>query len=100
MTEVPFRDYLDAKLEVIVGKIDALTISNEGHFKANELGISRNEITISKTAEITALKLESINNRLNSLEMARSFSSGKMWMVMALFAGIPTVLAVIALFMG
>lgn len=41
-----------------------------------------------------------VDKRLKALETASAFSSGKLWMVMAIFGGIPTILALIALFRG
>jgi len=42
--------------------------------------------------------LRLIDARVKELELSRSFSAGKVWMIMALLALIPTVLAIIALF--
>jgi hypothetical protein len=43
---------------------------------------------------------DKLNLRIKPLETAHAFSAGKMWMVMAIFAAVPTVLALVALFSG
>lgn len=43
---------------------------------------------------------KSTDARLKLLENANSFASGKAWMIMAIFAGIPTIIAIVALIRG
>jgi hypothetical protein len=54
---------------------------------------SANAIKESLASTSTAL-----DKRIKALENANSFSAGKLWMFMALFAAIPTILALVALF--
>jgi hypothetical protein len=61
---------------------------------------SKESVTNSATAikESIAASSTALDKRLKVLENANSFSAGKLWMFMALFAAIPTILALIALF--
>ncbi len=77
-TEVSLRDYLESRLRNIEEKIDDQTELVRQH-----LG-----------------NVEKLESRIRKLEMSSAFSSGKLWMVMAIFAVIPTILALIALFRG
>jgi len=49
------------------------------------------------TKESVAQIVEAVDRRIKKLEMAEAFSSGKMWMVMAIFASIPTAIGLAAL---
>jgi len=119
-TEVPLRDYLEARIKNVEDKIDALTQLNAQRFSLNELAIKKTEDVILlrlesmnqfkeqmsaekakyATKESMASVLEAYDSRLKRLELANSFSAGKMWTVMAGFAAIPTVISVIALVLG
>jgi hypothetical protein len=59
------------------------------------------ELVTNSTAavkESLASTSTALDKRIKALENANSFSAGKLWMFMALFAAIPTILALIALF--
>jgi hypothetical protein len=73
MNEVSLREYLEAILK-------------------------SEEETRKKAEEAILIRIEHTDKRLSVLENASSFSAGKMWMVMLGFAIVPTIIALIALF--
>ena len=118
MTDVPLRDYIDTKITAIQANIADLKEYIEQHFTLNEKAVKlANESMLTRlesmnefraqireeranlaTKEDIANMYTRLDYRVNCLEEARAFSSGKMWMVMAIFAAVPTILALIALF--
>ncbi len=88
--EVSLRDYLDTRIKSLEIQLENLSRFETQHFQLNELAFK-------KTEDSFKLCLDVMEVRVKKLEMASAFSSGKMWMVMAFFASIPTILAVIAL---
>lgn len=88
--EIGWKEYLDTRFQSIGEKIDSQSQLFDQHFKLNELAIS-------KSQENLTLRCENFEIRLKSLERANAFSSGRMWMVMAIFAAIPTIIALVAL---
>ena len=115
--KISTKDYIDLRIRSVEDKIDHLAKFNEQHFELNELAIKKAEESmllrlegmnefreqINKERESYAtkqeltLKLEPINKSIKRIDEANAFSAGKMWMVMAIFAAIPTILALIAL---
>jgi len=98
------KEYLDARCSGIelqlrttekhLGeRIEALSDYVCDHFEIEE---ETREVWEKRATE--TLKL--IDTRVKELELAKSFSAGKMWMMMAILASIPTILAIIALFRG
>jgi hypothetical protein len=116
--EVSLRDYMELCMKGLDDKIDAQTRLMTQHFQLNEQAIkkaedsmtlrleSMNQFRAQLTEERSSLatkewsqdNMKILSGRLDKLENISSFSAGKMWMVMAIFAAIPTILAVIALF--
>ena len=98
MADVSLQDYIDQKTGSIEKGITDLRTYLKDHFDMNDraLKLAREEM------DLKIKKIESdckdVNNRVVCLETSKAFSAGKMWMVMAIFAGIPTILALIALF--
>jgi len=94
------KSYIDKVFEL---NKDALQLANESmlarlesmnEFRAQ---IKEERANLATKGDVTVV-YDKLNGRLCPLEEAKAFSAGKMWMVMAIFAGIPTVLALIALF--
>ena len=118
MSDVSLRDYIDTRIGAVQININDLREYIEQHFALNDKALKlSNESMLTRLESMNefrsqireeranlATKEDIINchDRLNAricpLEEAKAFSSGKMWMVMALFAAIPTALALIALF--
>ncbi len=115
---VSLRDYLETCLKSIEDKIVAQTRYIEQHFELNEVAIKkaeeamltrldsmngfRSQINSERsnyvTKETQEVRSAIVDTRLKKLEMTGAFSAGKLWMFMALFAAVPTILALIALF--
>ncbi len=120
MSEISLKEYTDTRLDGIEKQIVSLRDLVEQRFNMKECSDA-------KSAEAMAARLEHMNqfrtqineeragyvgrelmdkeiklldNRIKSLETTQAFSAGKLWVVMAIFAGIPTILALIALFRG
>jgi hypothetical protein len=72
-------------------RIDALSDYVCEHFQFEEENRKEREEEAKNTLTL-------IDTRIKELELAKSFSAGKTWMIMAILATIPTVLALIALF--
>lgn len=53
-----------------------------------------------KELEAIDTKIETQAKTIKSLETVKAFTEGKMWMVMAGFAAIPTIIAIMAFFKG
>ena len=118
--DVSLRDYIDTKINGVEEKIGDFKKFVAQHFElddkakclANESILTRLETMndfraqINKersdyvTREMLATHLENVDKRLKALEMAKAFSAGKAYAVVALFAAIPTIIALIALFTG
>lgn len=96
--EISIRDYIDIRIKNVEDKLDGQMQFFTQHFELNALALikSDKEAGLRKVARDAAFK--NIEERMVSLEMTRTFSAGKLWMVMVLFAAVPTVLALIALF--
>ncbi len=112
------RDYIDTRIRNVEDKLDFQKEFNALHFELNEKAIlkAENSMTLRlegmndfrdqltneregyATKEATELLLQAYDSRLGKLENASSFSAGRLWMVMAIFAAIPTVIALIAYF--
>jgi uncharacterized coiled-coil protein SlyX len=118
MTDVPLREYIESRINSLEDKIISQSKYIEQHFELNERAIKKAEeamlvrletmnefrAQINKertdyvTKEALAVCEKNTDARLKKLEMAGSFSAGRMWVVMAAFAAIPTILAIISLF--
>ena len=92
MAEVSIRDYLDIRIKSLEDKIDSLSAFNAQHFQLSELAIKKAE----ESMTIRLNSMNKYNDRIQKLEMSGSFSAGKMWMVMATFAAVPTIIALVA----
>ncbi len=115
--DISLKDYIDTRIKSVEDKLDSQAAFSAQHFALNEQAIKKAEdsmfirlesmnlfraqITEERrsyaTKESTALIMEAFDNRLKKLENSNAFSAGKLWMVMAIFAVIPTIMAVIAL---
>ncbi len=115
-SEITLRDYIDVRIKNVEDKIDAQFHFSAQHFALNELAIKKAEESMLQrlegmnefreqirdergslaTKESMELILSAHNSRLGKLEISNSFSAGKMWAVIALFAIIPTIIAIIA----
>jgi regulator of replication initiation timing len=116
--DVSLKEYIDSRINSLQANIGDLRSYIEQHFELNDKALmlanesmlvrleSMNEFreqikeeraNLATKEHLTALQKE-FNSRIQPLEEAKAFSAGKMWMVMAIFAGIPTILALIALF--
>jgi hypothetical protein len=116
--EVPLRDYMELLIKGLEAKLDAQSKFNAQHFGLNEIAIKKSEEAMLlrlenmnkfreqiqgergalATKEWVGIMSEGLCTRLDKLENNSAFSAGKMWMVMAIFAAVPTVIALIALF--
>ncbi len=116
--EVSLRDYVDLRIKNVEDKLDGQSKYMAQHFQLNELAIKkaeesmltrlegmnqfREQLNLERatyvTKEALIASMAERNSRLKTLETANAFSAGKLWMIMAIFAAIPTILAVIALF--
>jgi len=116
--DVTLLEYIDVRIRSLEDKIEALSKYNAQHFDLNEKAIRKaeeamlirletmnefraqiNQERISyATKDSVNLLWDAFDSRLKKLENANAFSAGKLWMVMAGFAAIPTILALIALF--
>ena len=117
---VSLKEYIDSRINGVEKNIKDLRGMIEEHFRMNDKAVKL-------ASDSLSLRLESMNEfreqmreerggmatkdhlglleakfdtRIKPLETAHAFSAGKMWMVMAIFAAVPTVLALIALFKG
>ena len=116
---VSIRDYIDSRMKAEERRLDDFLKLITQHFdlnakaieKAEEAMLIRLEQMNEFRAQINKERAEyaskeavvemwrNIEKRLKPLEESRAFSAGKLWMVMAAFATIPTILAVIAIYM-
>lgn len=100
MAEVSLQDYIDQRTNAIQDSIKDLRTYITDHFGMNDkaLELAREEMSL----KINKIENDcnGIHERVVCLETTKAFSAGKMWMVMAIFAAIPTILALIALFKG
>jgi len=117
---VPLRDYIDTKIDAVQASIGDLKDNIDLRFDLNDKAVElANESILARlesmnefraqikeergnlaTKEDVVSTYDKLDARLCPLEESRAFSSGKMWMVMAIFAAVPTILALIALFGG
>ena len=116
MMDDAIRDYIDTRIKNVEDKLDSQKEFNAMHFDLNENAIRKAEDSMTNrlegmnefrdqlreergllaSKEYVQSRVESLARDIKKLEMTGSFSSGKMWMVMALFAAIPTIIALIA----
>jgi len=112
------KEYIDLRINNVETLIKGQMDFNKQHFELNEKAIGkaeasmlvrlesmnqfREQINSERANYITKdnyiVTQESINHRIRKLEEAGAFSSGRMWMVMAGFALVPTIIAIIAMF--
>ncbi len=120
--EISLRDYMEVRFKDLEHQLDAQSKFNEQHFALNESAIKKAEDSMTlrlegmnefraKIAEERKKyvdrdnldvivrerdeKFKGVYSRIDKLETTNAFSAGKMWMVMALFAAIPTILSII-----
>ncbi len=118
MSDIPLKEYIDVQIGGLKDQITGLHALMQQHFDLNDRAVKlanesmllrledmnkfreqiKEERGMLATRENVTAIYDKLNGRLSPLEEAKAFSAGKMWMVMAIFAGIPTVLALIALF--
>lgn len=116
--EISIRDYIDLRIKNVEDKINSLSIYLTQHFELNEKAIKkaeedmtvrlegmnefRSQINSERsnyvTRELLEKDKETTDTRLKLLEKANAFSAGKMWVVMAGFAIVPTIISLIAIF--
>ena len=104
LQDISLRDYIDIRIKSVEDKLDA-----QSRFSAQYFAL--NEVALKKAEEAMLVRLEGLNyvtreqlskidkcfeDRIRRIEMSGSFSSGKLWMVMAAFAAIPTIIALLA----
>lgn len=117
--EISLKTYIDIRIKSVEDKVDALAKFNAQHFELNEQAILRasekmdirlegmNQFRdqIKDERQTYALKesvikdQEGLDARIKMLERASSFSTGRIVGIMAGFAVIPTILALVSLFM-
>ncbi len=122
---VSLRDYIDTRIKNVESQIKSLSEFNAQHFYLNEEAIKKSEQamtvrlegmnefreqinkersdyvtkeTLNVIVENRETKFGIVNKRLEKLEITNAFSAGKMWVVMAAFAIVPTIIALISLF--
>jgi len=100
MSDVSLKEYIDVRTISIEKNISDLRLYIQQHFELNDKALKLAEKSLDSRFQEIDRNCNNINGRVKDLETTRAFSAGKMWMVMAIFAGIPTVLALIALFVG
>jgi hypothetical protein len=99
MNDVSLREYLEMRLDGVEKAIK----KSEESMLTRMAGMNEFREQINKergdyvTKELFAVRNEAVDKRMGKLEQASSFSAGKMWMVMAFFALVPTIIGVIAL---
>lgn len=114
--DVSLRDYMEAKFRNVEDKLDSQKEFNKLHFDLNEKAIKKAEDSMTTRLEsmnefrnqikeergnyatkehISTLE-KTIDNRIKPLETANAFTAGKLWVVMTIFAAIPTIIAIIA----
>lgn len=116
--EISLQHYIDTKIDAVQSNVNGLRDMIEQHFALNDKALKMaNEAMLARLESMNEFRAQikeeranlatkddvittydKLNNRLCPLEESRAFSAGRMWMVMAIFAAIPTVLAIIALF--
>jgi len=100
MSDVSLKEYIDVRTISIEKNIADLRLYIQQHFELNDKALKLAEKSLDSRFQEIDRNCNNIDGRVKDLETTRAFSAGKMWMVMAIFAGIPTVLALIALFAG
>ena len=90
---ISLKEYIDSS-------VNGLKAYFTQHFELNDTALKlANDGLFLELKEIRNDCVD-ISKRVKALEESKAFSAGKTKMVMALFAAIPTVLALIALFRG
>ena len=95
---ISLEKYIDMRISGIDRNICDLRSYIEQHFKLNDTALKLANQSLTLQFKTINEDCESMNKRVTRLETAKAFSAGKMWMVMAIFAAVPTILALIALF--
>jgi hypothetical protein len=90
-----FREQLQNERQLLATKENLDSVSKDFENRIRSYEEARADYA---TKENLVTQGGALDLRLKSLERANSFSSGKLWMVMAGFATIPTILALIAMF--
>lgn len=118
--EVSLKEYIDVRIKSVEDKVDSLARFNAQHFELNEQAIQRasekmdirlegmnqfrdqikDERQVYAIKESVSKDQEIMDARIKLLERSNSFSTGRMVGIMAGFAVIPTILALIAMFGG
>lgn len=93
------RDIITLK-EYIDTSINGLKDYFKQHFELDDKALKLANDDLSLRLKSINDGCEDIIKRVKTLEESKAFSAGKTKMAMALFAGIPTILALIALFRG
>lgn len=116
MADVSLKEYVDNQIVSLKESIDGLQALMQQHFDLNDRALTlaneamlarlegmnefraqiKEERTNLATKEHLCVLEDKLNGRIKSLETAKAFSAGKMWMVMAGFAAIPTIIGIIA----
>ncbi len=96
--EVTLRDYIDLRINGVEDKLNSQMQFFIQHFELTALALEKSEKDAAIRKESRDLILKTMEVRMQNLETTNSFSAGKMWMVMAGFAAIPTILALVAFF--
>ncbi len=98
---VSLRDYIDSCMKAEELRLTGFLNLVTQHFELNARAIEKAEEAMRATyitKEDLVMIMESQDKRIKDLELTRAFSAGKLWMAMAGFAAVPTILALIALF--
>ena len=118
MSDITLRDYIDIRISSVENSIESLQEYIQQHFELNEKAVKlANESMLTRLETMNEFRAQILEERANlatkddlcnvydkidarlcPLEESKAFSSGKMWVVMAIFAAVPTVLALIAIF--
>lgn len=118
MSEVSLQHYIDTKIAAVQSNVNSLRDMVEQHFLLNDKALKMaNEAMLARLESMNEFRAQireeranlatkddvitcydKLDSRICPLEASKAFSAGKMWMVMAIFAAIPTILALIALF--
>lgn len=100
MADVSLKEYIDTRTTSIEKNITDLRLYIQQNFDLNDRALKIAADDLNLRLKTMSDEHNSLNGRVKCLETTKAFSAGKMWMVMAIFAAVPTVLALIALFVG
>ncbi len=95
--EISISKYIDTRIKSVEDKLDGQMQFFSQHFVLTALALEKAEKETEARKVRRDADFKDMEGRISNLEMTRSFSEGKMWMVMALFATVPTILAILAL---